>query len=328
MRRREFITFLGGGTAAIGWPLAAVAQQPVLPTVGFLNAAAAGERPHVVAAFRDGLAETGYINGQTVAIEYRFADNQREHLPALAAELVQRRVNVLVATGGALAVRSAKTATTTIPIIFVMGSDPVETGIVASLNRPGGNVTGVSFLTDALGGKRLGLLREVMPKSDPIAILINPHGPDAERQLKELPKAAQSVGQPIYVLHASTESEIDAAFAVMQQRAAAVLVGADPFFNDRRHQIVALARRPSFPAIYELREFPIAGGLMSYGTNLADAYRQAGVYAGRVLKGTKPADLPVLQPTKFELVINLNTAKALGLAVPPTLLASADEVIE
>ncbi len=327
MRRREFIT--GTAVSTLGWPLLVRAQQDRLPAVGFLNAASAGERPHVVEAFRAGLAEGGFLDGRTVTIHYRFADNQPERLPDLAVELVRSGSNVIVVTGGLFAVRAAKQATNSIPIVFVMGSDPVETGIVASFNRPGANVTGVSFLTDALGAKRLGLLREVMPKPGLIAVLINPKGPDAERQLKELPQAANAVAQPIKILRASTDGEITAAFdAISQSQPAALLVGADPFFNDRRNRIVRLAARPHLPAIYELREFPAVGGLMSYGTNLADAYRQGGAYAARILKGAHPADMPVIQPTKFELVINTKTAKEIAVELPATLLARADEVIE
>jgi ABC-type uncharacterized transport system substrate-binding protein len=325
--RRQFISVLGG--TAVAWPLGARAQQPAMPVVGFLNPQSLDGRTHQVDAFRQGLADAGYVEGRNVAIEFRWAENQFDRLPALAADLVGRRVAVIAATGGVPSALTAKVATSTIPIVFTAGSDPVSSGLVASLNRPGGNVTGVSFLTDALGAKRLGLLREVMPKPATIAVLINPQGPDAASQLKDLPSAAELLGQPIEIVKASTQSEIDTAFAaISQMQVGALLVGADPFFNVRRHQIVALAARPSFPAIYESRDFPLAGGLMSYGASINDAYRQAGVYVGRILKGEMPADLPVMQSTKFELVINLPTAKTLGLTIPPTLLALTDEVIE
>ena len=325
MKRRQFITLLGG--AAVGWP--AVHAQQALPVIGFLNNQGLGGRTHQVDAFRRGLGEKGYVEGKNVAIEYRWAENQYDRLPALAADLVRRQVAVIVATGGAPTARAAKAATATIPIVFTAGSDPVQDGLVDSLNRPGGNVTGVSFLTDALGAKRLGQLREIIPRTATVAVLINPQGPDAQNQLKDVPAAAQSIGQSIHIVNASTQDEVDAAFATISKlQAGGLLVGADPFFNDRRHQIVALAARPSFPAIYELREFVVAGGLMSYGASITDAYRQAGVYAGRILKGEKPSDIPVIQSTKFEFVINLKTAKSLGLQIHPQLLATADEVIE
>jgi putative ABC transport system substrate-binding protein len=269
------------------------------------------------------------VEGRNVEIEYRWAENQYERIPALAADLVRLGVAVIAATGGAASVHAAKAATASIPIVFTAGSDPVEAGLVASLNRPGGNITGVSFLTDALGAKRVGLLREVMAQPGTIAVLMNPKGPDAERQSRELPSAAQAIGQSIEVVNASTESEIDAAFPTFSRgRAGAVLVAADPFFNDQRERIVALASRLRLPAIYESRAFVASGGLMSYGASIADAYRQAGVYVGRILKGEKPAELPVLQAIKFEFVINLKTAKALGIEFHPQLLAIADEVIE
>jgi putative tryptophan/tyrosine transport system substrate-binding protein len=250
-------------------------------------------------------------------------------LPALATDLVRRQVAAIAATGGVPTARAAKAATSSIPIVFTVGSDPVRAGLVASLNRPGGNITGVSFLTDALGAKRLGLLREFMSRPATVAVLINPQGPDAESQLKDVPSAARSIGQPIHIVNASNQGEIDAAFTtISRMQAGALLVGADPFFNDRRQQIIALAARASLPTIYELREFVLDGGLMSYGASITDAYRQAGAYVGRILSGVKPADIPVIQSTKFELVLNRKTAKALGLSVPDKMLALADEVIE
>ena len=327
MRRREFIKLVSGAAAA--WPLAARAQQPAMPVIGFLNNQGLAGRMYQVEAFRNGLSELGYSEGRNVTIEYRWAENQYDRLPALATDLVRRGVTVIAATGGAAAAHAAKAATSNIPIVFTAGSDPVEAGLVASLNRPGGNVTGVSFLTDALGAKRIGLLREVMAQPGTIAVLLNPKGPDAERQSRELPSAAQTIGQSLEVVNASTEGEIDAAFpAISRARARGLLVAADPFFNDQRERIVALAARLGLPAIYESRAFVAAGGLMSYGASIADAYRQAGVYVGRILKGEKPAELPVLQASKFEFVVNLKTAKALGVEFHPQLVAITDEVIE
>ena len=326
MRRREFITLVGGATA---WPLMVCAQQPAMPVVGFLNVQSADSRPHQVDAFRQGLAELGYVERKNVAIEYRWAENQYDRLPDLAADLVRRQVAVIAATGGAPSGLAAKAATSTIPIVFTAGSDPVRAGLVPSLNRPGGNVTGVSFLTDALAAKRLGLLRDIMREPGTIAVLVNPQGPDAAGQLKDIQSASQTSGQPISITMASTQAEIDAAFeSIIRNQAKALIVGADPFFNDRRQQIVALAAHSSLPAIYEVREFVLAGGLMSYGASIVDAYRQAGIYTGRLLKGEKPADLPVMQAAKFEFSINLKTAKALAIEFQPQLLATADEVIE
>jgi putative ABC transport system substrate-binding protein len=275
------------------------------------------------------LNETGYVEGRNVAIEYRWADGQFDRLPALAAELVRRQVTVLVTTGGSVTARAAKAATSTIPIVFGVGIDPIKLGVVASLSRPGGNASGVYFLTNEMEGKRLGLLRELVPKAAVIAILLNPSGPNVGDQSKDLREAAGAVGQQIRILYASSERELDTAFATVDElRAAALLVGASPVFNAHRDRIVALAARRAIPVIYEQREFAVAGGLMSYGTSLTDATRQVGVYAGRVLKGEKPADLPVVQSTKFEFVINLKTAKALGLTIPQSLLVRADEVIQ
>jgi putative ABC transport system substrate-binding protein len=327
MRRREFIAGLASTTAA--WPLAAQAQQPAMPVVGFLNAASPGPWANLVAAFRNGLKESGYVEGQSVAIEYRWAEGRYDKLPELAADLVHRGVSVIAATGGTVSVLSAKAATTTIPIVFSIGIDPVRRGLVASLNRPGGNLTGVMLLNSELGGKQLGLLRETVPTATLIAVLLNPNSPVAEEELNQIQQAARYIKQEIHILHAQDEREIDAAFATMiQLRAGALLVGSDPFFNSRRDQLVALAARHRIPAIYEEREYAAAGGLMSYGTSFAEGYRQVGLYTGRILKGEKPADLPVVQSFKFEFAINLKTAKALGLDVPLQLQQRADEVIE
>jgi ABC-type uncharacterized transport system substrate-binding protein len=323
MRRREFIALLG---AASAWTGAGAAAQPHLPVVGFVNS---GTRQQAHAAFGRGMNETGFVDGQNVAIEYRFAEGQYERLPALIGDFVRRRVAVLAATGGVHTALTAKAATTTIPIVFANGSDPVRFGVVASLNRPGGNVTGVSFFTSELETKRLGLLYELLPKMSAVAALVNPTNGNAENQSREIKEAAGALGLRLRVLNASSEGDIEAAFAsVAEMRAGALLVASDPFFFARSEKVVSLAARWRVPAIYEWREFAEAGGLMSYGTNLADAYRQAGNYAGQILKGAKPADLPVIQSTKFEFVINLRTAKALAIEIPHLLLARADEVIE
>jgi len=327
MRRREFISLLGGAAAA--WPLAARAQQPTVPVIGFLHSASHAPNAHMVRAFHSGLKEAGYVEGQNVAIVYRYADGQYDRLPMLAAELVRSQVAVLAATGGDPAVLAARAVTATIPIVFTTGSDPVALGYVASLNRPGGNVTGVVLLSSNLGAKRIGLLRELVPKADAIGALVNPTYPVATAQLKEVQEAAASFGVRLIIANASAERDFEPAFALLvQQRSSALMISSDPFFNSRRDQIVALAARHAVPAIYEWREFAEAGGLMSYGTSVTEAYRLAGIYAGRVLKGDKPADLPVMQSSKFEFVINLKTAKALGLDVPLGMSAAADEVIE
>ena len=325
MKRRAFITLLGG--AAVAWPLRARAQQAPIPVVGFALSSSAGALRRALAGFEDGLKDTGYIAGKNVAIEYRFADGQLERFPGFISEFVRRKVAVLVTSSPG--VPSAKKATSTIPIIFTMGDDPVKTGIVPSLNRPGGNVTGVYQFTTGLEGKRLGLLHELVPKAAVLASLIHPNFAPSESQLRDVQEAASRLGVQLVVERANAENEFETAFArVVRQKAGALLVCASPFFNARRQQLVVMAARHGLPAIYEWREFAEAGGLMSYGTRLADAYHQAGVYVGRILKGAKPADLPVVQVTKFEFVINLSTAKALGIEVPPPLSARADEIIE
>jgi putative ABC transport system substrate-binding protein len=326
MKRREFISLLGGAAA---WPLVARAQQPAMPVIGFLSNISPEPIARPLAAFRKGLQEIGYIEGQNVAIDFRWAAGRNDRIPELAADLVQRRVAVIVATGGGVSALAAKAATATIPIVFSTATDPVQLGLVAGLSRPGGNATGVFVLANSLEAKRLGLLHEVVPRSATIAMLVNPQAPGAQGQLTEAQAAARTLAREILTVQASSEQELDAAFATLtRQQAEALLVAADPFFNTRRERIIALAARHAIPAIYEFREFALAGGLMSYGTSLSGAYRQVGVYAGKILKGEKPANLPVVLPTTFELVINLKTAKTLGLTFPPTLLATADEVIE
>ncbi len=326
MRRREVLLLFGGTAAA--WPCTAHAQHAT-PVVGFLSSVSPGPWTDLVAAFRKGLNETGFVEGQNVAIEYRWAEGRYDSLPALADDLVRRRVGVIVATGGGPAALAAKAATATIPVVFSGASDPVRLGLVGSMNRPGGNVTGIHLFVIGLEPKRLEMLRELVPSAGLIAVLLNPRNPEATTQLRAIEDAARAVSQPIQVLNASTDAEIDTAFAdLVRERVGAVLVGADPFFNSRRGQLVGLAAHHRVPASYELREFAAAGGLMSYENNLSEAYRQVGVYAGRILKGERPAELPIVQPTEFELVINLKTAKALGLDIPPALLARAAEVIE
>jgi putative tryptophan/tyrosine transport system substrate-binding protein len=327
MKRRDFIALVGG---SIAWPLAARAQQPgKLPTIGFLSSRSPGESEYLLEAFRQGLKEGGFVEGQNVAIESRWARGQYDRLPALAAELVSHGVTVLDAIAGEPVPLAAMRATSTIPIVFMIGSDPVETGLVKSFNRPGGNVTGVTLLTNMMEPKRLGLLHELAPGVGLIGVLMNPNFPEAARQLPDLKEAARTIGRRLVITNASHDEELDAAFvSLVQEHVGALLVGADPYFNTRRDRIVAFAAKQRLPAIYQFREYAVAGGLLSYGISLTDAYRQCGLYTAKVLKGARPAELPVLQPTKFELVINLKTAKALGIEISDNLRSLADEVIE
>ena len=325
--RRKFLATLGG--AAVAWPRAARAQQPAMPVIGFLGAPSAAPYARYVAAVHQGLKEVGYVEHQNVAMEYRWADSQYDRLPALAADLVSRRVAVIVPIGGAPATLAAKAATSTIPIVFNLGADPIELGLVTNLNRPGGNITGIAMMIVEIETKRLELLHELAPASTSLAILLNPSNPQAQTQERDAQRAARVIGRQVLVLKAGTEHEIEMAFAALvRERAGALLVGGDAFFASQVTLFVVLTARHAIPTIYPWRSHVDAGGLMSYGTSLLDAYRQTGVYTGRVLKGEKPGDLPIAQPTKFELIINLTTAKALGLEIPPTLLARADEVIE
>jgi putative ABC transport system substrate-binding protein len=326
MRRRGFITLLGGAAA---WPLTARAQQPAMPVIGFLSFGSPDTSAHLVAAFRKGLGETGYVENQNVTIEFRWALNQRDRLPELAADLARRQVAVIAATGGEPTPQAATAATQTIPIVFTANTDPVRGGLVASLNRPGGNATGITIFGAAAVTKRLQLMHELVPNAATIAYLMNPNNPTGETEMITAQAAAHSLGKKVQVLKASNESEIDTAFAAMlQQRAGALLVAADAFFFWQRNQLVSLAARNGIPAIYYLREFALAGGLMTYGSDLPDAFRLVGVYVGRILKGEKPADLPVQQSTKFEFVINFKAANALGLTVPNSMQLLADEVLE
>ena len=326
MRRRRFITLIGG--AAAGWPLAGRAQKAAMPVIGFLHGASSGGYEPMATGFRQGLKEAGYVDGQNVTVEFRWADGHYDQLPAMAADLVRRQVAV-IAAGGTPAAFAAKAATSTIPTVILVGVDPVQLGLVRSLNQPGGNVTGLAALTNQLEAKKLELLHELLPTTTAIALLVNPTNALTESDTKDAQDAARSLGLHLHVLNASTESQIDVAFgALVELRAAALMVSVDSFLNNSRGQIVALATRYAVPAVYGFRDFVTAGGLMSYGTDLVDVYRQQGVYAGRILKGAKPVDLPIQQVTKVALVINLKTAKTLGLTFPTTLLGRADEVIE
>ena len=327
MKRREFIVALGG--AAVAWPVVARAQQPAMPVVGFLTALGMNDRPNLKDAFRRGLGETGYVEGRNAAIEYRFAENQLDRLPALSADLVGRKVAVITATAGGASVLAAKASTTTIPIVFTTGGDPVEQGFVTSLNRPAGNITGVSWFGTLVAGKALGLLHEFVPNAAIIALMVNPKLPEAFRTVSDAHEAARALGRQLAVLNARSPTEIDTAFTTLRQKNfGALLVGGDPFFTSRRQQIVALAARDAIPAMYANRDFIEEGGLMSYGNDTDDAYRRAGVYVGRILHGASPTSLPIDQATKFAFVINRKTANALKLEIPPKLLFSADEVIE
>jgi putative ABC transport system substrate-binding protein len=327
MRRREFIASLGGAAAVQSLP--ARAQQPTVPVIGFLSARSPDRSEHVLAAFRHGLREAGYTEGRNVTIEYRWGEGQHDRLPALAADLVRRQVTAIVAISGTPAALAAKRATATIPIVFANGGDPIVSGLVASFGRPAGNITGATFFSTALIGKRLELLHELLPAAAAIGLLSKPNNPAGEAELKDAPVAAGRLGVRLHLLAASSEGEFEAAFAaVVRERTSALVIGSDPFFGDRPRQLVALAARHAVPTIYFGREFAEAGGLMSYGTSQTETFHQAGLYAGKILHGANPADLPVMQPTKYELVVNLKTAKALGITIPQSILLRADEVIE
>jgi putative ABC transport system substrate-binding protein len=325
MRRREFITLLGGTAAA--WPMAAHAQQTAMPVIGFLHIASSGAYVHVIAAFRRGLMESDLVEGRNITVEYRWGEGQLDRMPSLLADLLDHQPSVIVAS--LVGAQAAKRAGVTIPVVFSASDDPVKEGFVTTLSRPGGNMTGAYLFTAELEGKRLGVLHNAVPKARIIAVLINANHPVADAQLRDVQSAATRLGVQLVVLHANSDHDFEAAFATLiEQKAEALLVCASPFFNSTRDQLVALAARHNLPAAFELREYATAGGLLSYGNSITDVYRQLGVYVGHILKGAKPADLPVIRPTKFELVINLKTAKALGLTVPPDLLIAADEVIE
>jgi ABC-type uncharacterized transport system substrate-binding protein len=327
MRRREFITLLGGAAAA--WPLAVRAQQAAMPVIGFMSGRSPEDSSYLVAAFRQGLSEGGFVEGRNVAIEFRWAGGEYERLPSLAAELVGRQVSILVAVGGDNSAAAAKHATSTIPIVFGMGGDPIRAGLVHSLNRPDGNATGFTLLTNQLEPKRVGLMHELLPSASLLGALLNPDFLPAADQLRDIENATRAVNVELYVANANNDTELNAAFgSLVRQRVGAVLVTANPYFDTRRDQIIALAAQNKLPAFYHFREFAAAGGLISYGPRITDGYQQAGIYVGRILKGSKPADLPVLQPTRFEFVINLKTANTLGLVVPNSMQLLADEVIE
>jgi putative tryptophan/tyrosine transport system substrate-binding protein len=326
VKRREFIAAFGGAAA---WPLVGRAQQPAMPVIGFLSSRSAGDSVSAIAAFRAGLAETGYVEGRNVAIEFRWAEGRFDRLPALAEELVRRPVAVLASVGGEQTPRAAQAATSTIPIVFGIGEDPVKAGLVPNLNRPGGNTTGATFSTALLGAKRLGLLRQLVPQAEVIGLLVNQNSAQGQGQARDVQEAGQKLGLQLVVLNGGSDKDIDAAFASLARlKVGALLVGADPSFDPKRNQLIAMVAQNAVPAIYQFRDYALAGGLMSYGASITDAYRQNGIYVGRVLRGENASDLPVVRPTKFELVINVKTAKGLGVTISDNLLSLADEVIE